>query len=315
MMGRTSSNPSQPAQFSSKFGGFGSDQLYNGTGGAGTSEKQPFLGAAGGSAAMSRSSSHASGLFDDAGASSGSGLKRWFTIIGGFICVVFFVRHLAPAGPAQLKQSVSPYLPSSFFTLISPYGQAAYSPHPIMSQLVTAQRKWDQMLLGQSRTYDRAVRTYRSRYNRSPPAGFDRWYAFATYARNHTLVDEYDALMSDLAPFRQLGSAELRRRIAELAQIPGISIVSIRKGQAQVHSKSGRWAPALAFQQMISAFVRELPDMDIPINEKPEGRVLPRQQRVIAYEEYGMDAEAADASAFPTARECAHKADYSLSQT
>lgn len=185
----------------------------------------------------------------------------------------------------------SSLLPSTFFDLINDStGPAA--PHPILPRLTGARTQWSNLLSSQSTTFASASRTYKTRYGLAPPPGFDKWFAFATQGRNHTLVDEYDSLMQDLQPYRALTALELKRRTAELAQIPGISIVSIRSGKAQVHAKSGRWAPALAFQQMIEAFVRDLPDMDIAINEKPEGRVLPRQQRTVLMEEYGLEEEA-----------------------
>jgi hypothetical protein len=42
---------------------------------------------------------------------------------------------------------------------------------------------------------------------------------------------------------------------------------------------------------MIGAFVRDLPDMDIAINEKPEGRVLPRRQKKVYQSDYGLEGE------------------------
>lgn len=176
--------------------------------------------------------------------------------------------------------------------------------HPILPLLAQAEQQWTSLLRSQSTTFDRASKTYKQRYSLPPPPGFDKWFAFATQARNHSLIDEYDQLMDDLSPYRSLSPTELRRRTAELAQVPGISIVSIRNGVAQVHSKSGRWAPALAFQQMLASFVRDLPDMDVAINEKPEGRVLPRQQRKVIREEYGLDDDdvIATSKPFPLAR-------------
>ncbi|GAA5985515.1 hypothetical protein JCM11641_007092 [Rhodosporidiobolus odoratus] len=195
-----------------------------------------------------------------------------------------------PSPTEKVATHLAPYMPSTVANLIRPLDGPA-SPHPIIPLLETANENWSKKLSSQSTTFDRATRTYKSRYGTAPPPGFDKWFAFATQGRNHSLVDEYDQLMEDLKPFRSLTPQEIRRRTAELAQVPGISIVSVRNGIAQVHSKSGKWAPALAFQQMLGAFVRDLPDMDIAINEKPEGRVLPRQQRRVYMSDYGLEGD------------------------
>lgn len=159
--------------------------------------------------------------------------------------------------------------------------------HPIIPLIKSANLKWSILLKSQSTTYEKSTRIYRQKYSLPLPIGYDKWYQFAKQ-KNHTLIDEYDTLMNDLSPFRALSPNELRRRIKELSTISGISIISIRNGVSQVHSKSGRWAPALAFQEMIAGFVTELPDMDVAINEKPEGRVLPRRERVIIRSMYKM---------------------------
>lgn len=192
--------------------------------------------------------------------------------------------------PRQVKPTrFTPFLAAGGFKLVGARG----APHPILPLITSAREQWDTKLASQSTTFDKATRTYRAKYNLTPPPGFAKWFAFATQGRNHTLVDEYDSLMADLLPFRSLSPLELRRRIAELAHVPGISIVSIRSGVAHVNTKSGKWAPASAFQQMLDAFVRDLPDMDVAINEKQEGRVLPRRERMVLMEEYGIEDQGA----------------------
>lgn len=213
----------------------------------------------------------------------------------GVLCLVVILARWSFI-PEHHAVKVARLMPQSVSSFMQVY-EGPSSPHPILPLLKTAAAKWDKKLAAQSTTFDRATRTYKARYGLAPPAGYDKWFAFATQGRNHSLVDEYDQLMQDLAPFRELSPQELRRRTAELAQVPGISIVSIRNGQAQVHSKSGKWLPAQAFQEMIASFVHDLPDMDIAINEKPEGRVLPRQQRRVYMTDYGLEGEELVASA------------------
>ncbi|GAA5915367.1 uncharacterized protein JCM6883_006812 [Sporobolomyces salmoneus] len=226
-----------------------------------------------------------------------SPFETLFKLIGGTLFVVFLLIFLSrlsvlpspsPSHRAKVAHHLTPYMPQSVLSLIRPVtGPSA--PHPIIPLITNARDSWSKKLKSQSTTFDRATKNYKARYGMSPPPGFDKWFAFATQGKNHSLVDEYDQLMSDLKPYRSLSPQELRRRTAELAQIPGISIVSIRNGVAQVHSKSGKWAPALAFQEMIGTFVRDLPDMDIAVNEKPEGRVLPKIQKRVSMADYGLE--------------------------
>lgn len=218
-------------------------------------------------------------------------------LIGGtFLFVLFlillsrlsFLPSPSASHRAKVAHHLTPYMPQSVLAFIKPVTGPS-SPHPILPLLTNARTSWSKKLTSQSSTFDRATKAYKARYGMTPPPGFDKWFAFATQGRNHSLVDEYDQLMQDLKPYRSLSPQEIRRRTAELAQVPGISIVSIRNGVAQVHSKSGKWAPALAFQQMIGAFVRDLPDMDIAVNERPEGRVLPRMQKRVSMADYGLE--------------------------
>ena len=218
-------------------------------------------------------------------------------LIGGtFLFVLFlillsrlsFLPSPSASHRAKVAHHLTPYMPQSVLAFIKPVTGPS-SPHPILPLLTNARTSWSKKLTSQSSTFDRATKTYKARYGMTPPPGFDKWFAFATQGRNHSLVDEYDQLMQDLKPYRSLSPQEIRRRTAELAQVPGISIVSIRNGVAQVHSKSGKWAPALAFQQMIGAYVRDLPDMDIAVNERPEGRVLPRMQKRVSMADYGLE--------------------------
>jgi hypothetical protein len=180
----------------------------------------------------------------------------------------------------SLLNRVGDYLP--FLSLTA----ADVEVHPILPLLRQARARHGKLLARQSTSLSQAAATYTARYGRKPPPGFKQWYAFAR-ERNHTLVDEYDGLMLDLRPFEALSPDVLVARTQTLRQLPGVSIVSIKDGQAQVHSRSGRWAPALAFQEMIESFVRHLPDMDIAINERLEARILPELRREVKLSEWG----------------------------
>lgn len=160
--------------------------------------------------------------------------------------------------------------------------------HPILPLLQNAKTRAESLFSRQSTTLSQAVSQYRKRYKQDPPKGFDKWWSFAK-ARNHSLVDEYDSLMRDINTFSSLQPHILKQRTRTLAQLPGISLITIKDGKAQIHSKSGKWAPALALQEMMNAFVSTLPDMEIAINEKPEGRVLPGKWKEVKLDEWADD--------------------------
>lgn len=47
--------------------------------------------------------------------------------------------------------------------------------HPILGLLRDGEIKWRDLVAGQSRTLEQAVQTYRDRWGRPPPQGFDHW--------------------------------------------------------------------------------------------------------------------------------------------
>jgi hypothetical protein len=75
-----------------------------------------------------------------------------------------------------------------------------------------AEKKFSAKLARQSKTLEDAVKEYRRRYKREPPNGFDEWWDFAQEYK-FKMVDEFDILMEDMAPFYALPGLEVRRRV------------------------------------------------------------------------------------------------------
>lgn len=48
--------------------------------------------------------------------------------------------------------------------------------HPILGLLRDGERKWNDLVAGQSHSLEQAVQVYKERWNRAPPKGFDLWY-------------------------------------------------------------------------------------------------------------------------------------------
>ncbi|TDL15134.1 hypothetical protein BD410DRAFT_796643 [Rickenella mellea] len=153
-------------------------------------------------------------------------------------------------------------------------------PHPIPALMAEAEDKYRNLLAKQSKSLVDAVNEYRLRYGREPPKGFGDWWKFAV-EHNVTMVDEYDGMMEDLAPFWEFPGDELRRRAVQIGNLPSVDLVRVRDGKVVLmdieKSESYDRARAQFFVKLIARFqskVAPLPDMDFPVNAKPEGRVL-----------------------------------------
>lgn len=131
----------------------------------------------------------------------------------------------------------------------------------------------------QSKTLEQAVAEYKKRYNMNPPKGFDDWFAFAK-DNKVTIIDEYDQLMRDLEPWAQLTGEDIRRRCIQVGFLPSVDLVRVENGRTRTidvnkgFDDSEVGARAKGFRVMLEKFQHKLPNMDFPINEKAEGRIL-----------------------------------------
>ena len=75
--------------------------------------------------------------------------------------------------------------------------------------------------------HSEAIAEYKRRYGRDPPRGFDDWWEFAK-EQDFKLVDEFDAVVEDLAPFWALSGEELRQRTYLVG-----STTSLMRGRAR----------------------------------------------------------------------------------
>lgn len=113
--------------------------------------------------------------------------------------------------------------------------------HPITQLMADAEAAYRQKVARQSKTLRDAVAEYRKRYGRAPPKGFDRWWTFAQ-ANGVRLVDEFDGVVADLAPFWELSGAELRTRAQEVCTI---SFCPMRSGPPITRRLSASPTPLL----------------------------------------------------------------------
>ena len=145
--------------------------------------------------------------------------------------------------------------------------------------MADARESYDALVKRQSKTLDQAVKEYKRRYKKSPPKGFDLWFDFAKQ-NGAIMYDEYDQLDRDLAPFWLFSGEEVRRRCIQVGFLPSVDLVRIENGETRTIDVSKGFddaevgARAKGFRVMLEKFQHNLPDMDFPINEKAEGRIL-----------------------------------------
>jgi len=150
--------------------------------------------------------------------------------------------------------------PNSILPFIEDEKRSVINEHPIPALMEEAEAKYRKKLGSQSKTLKAAVEEYKKRYRRAPPKGFDDWWAFAQ-KYDVKMIDEYDGLMEDLAPFWELSGEEIRRRSAQVGELPSIDLVRIRAGEATVINVNPGFhdsevsARARGFRSMIGKFV------------------------------------------------------------
>ncbi|KAJ7115010.1 hypothetical protein C8R44DRAFT_795157 [Mycena epipterygia] len=149
----------------------------------------------------------------------------------------------------------------------------------------------DALFARQSKMLSEARARYELKTSRSPPRNFDLWFGFA---REHKcLVDEYDQIHRDFAPFYQLAKEDpefFQKMIglgsSKMLKDPkGMTTIKITGGEVhmpeyQGTSFDGDWPRTLG------RFAKHLPDMEFMLNGRDEPRVL------FDYREPGTKAEA-----------------------
>lgn len=170
--------------------------------------------------------------------------------------------------------------PRSFRSLYSLTTSSPSFVHPISLLLDNAESKYRAKLTAQSTSLSAAVSEYTRRHNRPPPKGFDDWYRFAAQ-NNVVMIDEFDGIVKDLAPFWNLTGLEMRRRanqvlslelqmhvlstIPKAGSIPRVDLVRIRNGELsmlhitpegqEIPEVSGR---AAGFKSMLEDFAHKV---------------------------------------------------------
>ncbi|KAH9266649.1 hypothetical protein BASA83_010455 [Batrachochytrium salamandrivorans] len=122
----------------------------------------------------------------------------------------------------------------------------------------------DSLLARQSSTLNEAETRYKVKLGRSPPNGYAGW--FKTAQEKKCLIDDYELIWDDMAPYYQLGGDEFRRRMNVLKRnAPKALSSNIRNG---VVAGSAIW------KALLKNSIKNVPDLDFIINDLDEPRII-----------------------------------------
>ncbi|SMR49251.1 unnamed protein product [Zymoseptoria tritici ST99CH_3D1] len=136
------------------------------------------------------------------------------------------------------------------------------------------------MVEQQSQSYEAAVIEYNRRYHRIPPPGFQKWFEHAK-ANACPIIDNFDVMERDLAPFHQLSGREVMG-----------SVEDARKSEDHKANfcriEDGKWLPEDCVGELADNLKNvDMPNVHLPFNAIDEPRVImmPGEQ-----EEFWVDA-------------------------
>jgi hypothetical protein len=148
--------------------------------------------------------------------------------------------------------------------------------HPIEYLATKANREFETMVSAQSRSLVDAVAEYKTRYHRSPPPGFDRWFQ-AALSRDFVLTDEFDVMMRPLEPLWGVSPADLRGRVDSVVAAKDDHLVKLSVADhAVLHSTPAlsNWMVRKVRGWLTTEVLDTLPDLALAINTYDEPRVV-----------------------------------------
>ncbi|PHH51160.1 hypothetical protein CFIMG_003981RAa [Ceratocystis fimbriata CBS 114723] len=169
-------------------------------------------------------------------------------------------------------------LTSIFICLImSLFSTDPFHNHPLKRMIYERRVENQRWLIhaGTSKFLRVAVSEYKLRYHRDPPHGFSQWFRWAM-DHNAIVIDNFDQISSDLAPFWHIPPAELRARTKELGKDPDVALISVRDSNVSSNLPKDLRIPELdTLLSIVSEFAEHLPDLEFAVNLAGHPRVLP----------------------------------------
>ena len=141
--------------------------------------------------------------------------------------------------------------------------QDLYSKHPIAQLMDEARIKHEAKVARQSKTLPQAIAEYTRRYHRSPPPGFDLWFARAKEL-NVTMIDEYDTITKAFEPLWKFPVHVLRSNLKNA--IDGDQVLTAMFEHGILNSTTSPPFQLLGeFQKQAALFKDAIPNLDVPL--------------------------------------------------
>lgn len=184
---------------------------------------------------------------------------RILQIIGALLGIAWLT-HIAYTYRTELREHIVP--PSPILT------DPNRGRHPIDDLRQQAQADFSLLLSRQSYTIEDAERAYIERRGRRPPPGFEDWFRFAQDHDGIIVEDFFDRAYHDLNPFWAVPPVDIRRMAHDWN-----FVLNVRNNAVQIKTDQEReWLTQWA--DLVGQVSKYLPDIDIPINEMDESRVV-----------------------------------------
>ncbi|KAF2654461.1 glycosyltransferase family 90 protein [Lophiostoma macrostomum CBS 122681] len=151
--------------------------------------------------------------------------------------------------------------------------------HPVTILAQNARHDFEALLQRQSKDYSTAQAEYRRRYAMEPPGGFQQWFEFASM-HNSSLIDDFDTIHNQLAPFFTLGGDEITRILNEAYNEPENELWLCEYSSADHKTRCSH--PRRTFDRHFSFLLDRLlshssivlPDVKFLVNHLDEPRVV-----------------------------------------
>jgi hypothetical protein len=154
--------------------------------------------------------------------------------------------------------------PTDIFTA-SPMHNHVY--HPIDDLIERSELALETLLKKQNHNVSASAAAYRERRGRHPPPEFDKWFEYADAHSCLVIEDFFDQIYRDIEPFWALTATHIRESAMSLP-----NIIHVRNGKVSKSSDKGAFLDA--YFDLFKELGEFLPDVDIPINEMDESRIL-----------------------------------------
>ncbi|KAK3717589.1 arginyl-tRNA synthetase [Vermiconidia calcicola] len=150
--------------------------------------------------------------------------------------------------------------------------------HPIDDLIRAANKNTYDLLEQETRTVHDAARAYRQRRGRQPPPGFDVWFSFAQNNSAIVVEEFWDRIYDDLNPFWGVSAKYIRDAANDY-----LFRVSIRNGTATQRTDDEQRVWLDLWQDLTSTVAQYLPDVDMPINQMDESRMVVEWEGINEY--------------------------------